>query len=159
MLSSAVQAIVASIPVIAGFLVGFASDPVKSFIARRIKRQQIKFALYSEIVAIQSELELYIELKEKGITHDLEALMFLSSEAYELAKTDLLVSCSLKEWSLISAFYRNIRIFTTRAKELDQKLSIELASEVLKTAEILLNRKGFDKKLLKKVTRNAAFKS
>lgn len=147
----------AIISVLAGFITAFYAEPFKIYFTNKSKINNLRKALYSEIVVIYDRLFHYlIAVEGKGLDIDIAKVVNTDFDCYKYAKSDPSLFYRLEEAVMINQFYNNVHLLKQEDTETntESKKSIQVAKLVVLQMEVLLASNKLDKKLILEVAKD-----
>jgi hypothetical protein len=160
------------IPVLSGFLVAFLAEPVKVFFQNRIRKQNLRVALYKEILSNYAFLSTYLETYRLSLDISKDSMSGYSeyvrkefanfsghlfrTECYKHALSqELPLFYQLTEAMMVNALYTSLNMILeppTDPMTDKRQLDISFAEDYLDTLAIEIEAGTFDKNLLVKIS-------
>jgi hypothetical protein len=132
----------------------FLSEPIKIYFTNQSKKNNLRKAIYSEILVIYDRLFYFlVTIEERGFNIDFSTVVNIDFDCYKYAKSDPSLFYKLEEAVLINQFYSNIHILKENEKEISREKHIQLAKLVVFQMEILLANKKLNKSLVLSVSK------
>ncbi len=104
--------LVPAIAALLGVILGFLAEPVKIYYTNKNRRNQMRRALYAELLNIYFRIsDTPKDLSEQDYKNNFGNLLYIP--AYEYAKSDPLTFYSIEEASLINGIYATILTLST----------------------------------------------
>jgi hypothetical protein len=142
-----------------GFLAAFFAEPVKTTFLHKQKVQNLRKALYKEILSLLDSIRIYIDASSNEDINmkDFSISSFLMSdfEAYQFAMSEPLLFYELPESQYINRIYKHIQLFKSIEKNcVNSELKKELSEKYIKLIFIAFEEGKFDRRLLKSIIPN-----
>lgn len=140
------------ISVFAGFITAFLAEPVKVYFTNKAKKNNLRRALYGEILSIYNGVfNFLVFTDERGMKVSFSKVVNTNFDCYKFAKSDPSLLYKLKEASLINQIYYNIEFLKQENDSgLEFEKSVLVAKLIVLQIESLLVSKKFDRKLISK---------
>jgi hypothetical protein len=134
------------IATLSGFIVAFASEPIKGVYDYYRKKRRLKSAIYKEIAFIYDSLCFY-ENHQINTESDLKLHQLFKDEltVYELIKEDPLIFYDLKESNLVKKIYSSLFWCIEESKSNRLEDQLKSAQILINQIEASLQSKRFDK--------------
>jgi hypothetical protein len=139
-----------------GFIAAFFAEPVKTAFLHRQRVQNLRKALYKEILSILDSIYIYLDASRNESIDltgfSLDTLMMSDFEAYKFAMSEPLLFYELPESQYINRIYKHLQLFKSLEREYpDPQKRIYLSEKYIELILTAFTGKEFDKKLLRKM--------